>query len=821
MAHGGGGRATFSAMRGAGVGRLGLGATFGATFALLAGPGAATASTLSASEAVPRACEERLLAPADPASDRTTWRAPATGHLTAALDGGRSPDWDLALFRASDRAPIAASTSFTSAERASTWIERDDEIVVQACRRSGEPESVPLTLDFWAGEPDLGQDERLAMVSVTIGDGNDLLRLQRLGVDVTHDIEPGSATVMTYSDEERAKLRQAGFDFFPLIRDVAASDASDRAAEASAAATGNRSTLPSGRETYRTPSDYTTEMKALADNNPALVRSIVIGQTLEGRPIEGVEIAADVNSSDDGRPIFLNFGAHHAREWPSAEMPMEFALELVARWDANDPRVRSLLQRVRVIIVPIVNVDGFTASRSFGYVPVVDDEELLTIGPIATGSGSYRRKNCRPMAGEVQPCAARTSGVDLNRNYGAYWGGPGASGDPTSQQYRGAGPFSEPESAAVHDFTSKLHPMVLISNHTVTEGSWLRQPGFDADFLPQIEVPRYAEDCAKNPTDDGTLPEDPGAITPDEAAMKDLGDDMAAASEPDWISELGYETLCDITGATEDWNYFSQGTYGYTPELKGTNFHANYSQMVVTEYGTAPGVGVREAYLIAAERAADPAHHSIIQGSAPPGATLTLRKDFETPTCESAACPLGNGPPIQDSLRTRLTVPARGNYTWHVTPSGRPMFPSERWTMSCQIAGGPLVTRQVAVARGQAVTENFAQECALGGAEGGGGASEQRHTCARRAATVVGTSGNDRLKGTKGNDVIVAGRGNDKVKGKQGKDRICGRGGRDRIAGGGGKDRLRGGGGPDRIRGGGGKDRCKGGRGKDKLASCR
>ena len=46
-------------------------------------------------------------------------------------------------------------------------------------------------------------------------------------------------------------------------------------------------------------------------------------------------------------------------------------------------------------------------------------------------------------------------------------------------------------------------------------------------------------------------------------------------------SELGYETLGDITGATEDWNYFSQGTYGYTPEIRGPNFHATYATMVV------------------------------------------------------------------------------------------------------------------------------------------------------------------------------------------------------------------------------------------------
>ena len=806
------------------IGRLGLGVALGATAALLAGPGAASASTLSASEAVPRTCEERLLAVADPGADRVAWRAPEAGQLTAILDGGRAPDWDLALFRASDRAPIAASTSFTSQERATTWVERGDEIVIQACRRDGRLDSVPLALDFWAGKPDLGQDERFALLSVTLAEDGDLQRLGRLGLDVTHDVETGSATVATYSDEERARLRDAGFDFYPLISDMVASDAADRAAEASAAADGLRSALPSGRDAYRLPNDYTTEMKALADGNPALVRSIVIGQTLEGRPIEGVEIAADVNRSDDGRPVFLNFGAHHAREWPSAEMPMEFALELVARWDANDPRVRSLLQRVRIVIVPIVNVDGFVVSRNAngGVVTPIDDNSSATLPLVVADSGAYKRKNCRPTNNDAAvPCAARqASGVDLNRNFGAFWGGPGSSTDSTSQSYRGPGPFSEPESEAVHAFTSRLHPTVFISNHTFQPGRWLRQPGFDAQFLPQIEVPTYSESCAANPDDDGTPPDDPGAITPDEAAMKDLGDDMAAASEPDWISELGYETLCDITGATEDWNYFSQGTYGYTPELKGTNFHANYAQMVVAEYGAAPGVGVREAYLIAAERAADPAHHSIIRGTAPPNATLTLRKDFATPTCENSTCAEGNGPPIQDSLRTRLTVPASGNYEWHVNPSGRPRFPAERYTMSCQIAGGPLVTRQVSVARGQTATENFAQACALAGA-GGGGSSEQQGACAGRAATLVGTPGDDNLKGTKGNDVIDAGRGNDKIKGNKGKDRICGRGGRDRISGGGGKDRLRGGGGPDRIRGGGGADRCKGGRGKDKLRSCR
>ena len=53
--------------------------------------------------------------------------------------------------------------------------------------------------------------------------------------------------------------------------------------------------------------------------------------SLEGRPIEGVEIATDVARTDDGRPVYLQMGAHHAREWPSAELPMEFAVDLVKR----------------------------------------------------------------------------------------------------------------------------------------------------------------------------------------------------------------------------------------------------------------------------------------------------------------------------------------------------------------------------------------------------------------------------------------------------------------------------------------------------------
>ena len=89
-------------------------------------------------------------------------------------------------------------------------------------------------------------------------------------------------------------------------------------------------------------------------------------------------------------------------------------------------------------------------------------------------------------------------------------------------------------------------------------------------------------------------------------------------------------------------------------------------------------------------------------------------------------------------------------------------------------------------------------------------------TCKGKAATLVGTSGNDVRKGTSGKDVIVGLGGNDKLSGLAGNDLICGRGGRDILNGGKGNDKLYGKAGRDVLKGGPGKDVLKSGAGKDK-----
>jgi Ca2+-binding RTX toxin-like protein len=298
---------------------------------------------------------------------------------------------------------------------------------------------------------------------------------------------------------------------------------------------------------------------------------------------------------------------------------------------------------------------------------------------------------------------------------------------------------------------------VVIVNHTFTAtGIWLRQPGFD-DVVP---------------------------FTEDEAAMKQLGDAMAAASG--WESARAL-AIGEITGAAEDWNYFAQGAYGYTPEIRGPNFHANYASAVVTEYvGDAAhlGLGVREAYLLAGERAAQPADHAVIEGTAPAGATLRLHKSFTTPTSQP-------GLSIPESLDSTLDVGPGGGYEWHVNPSNRP-----------DVRAG---TVSVAVDRGQRVSVGFDASCA------------PTAKCGGRVATIVGAG---EVRGGSGRDVIAGSAGRDEIDGRGGRDAICGGDGRDRLAGGGGGDRLSGGGGADKLAGGGGADRCRGGPGKDRQSSC-
>ena len=665
--------------------------------AFAAVPAAAEARQLIVPDAVARTCQDRLLVAA-PGVVTERFRADRAGVVTVSLDGG-SGDWDLAIFRTDGRLDTAAATS-GSDEKALAYLKAGQTLVAQACRRDGAGTGARLSFDLFPYTPPAAREEA-SLVEVPLG-ARTLGELEETGLDVTHAHTRDHAEVVLYGKADERKLRSAGFTFRVLYADLGKLDAAEARRGRAFAAQTSRSALPSGRTMYRMPADFGTDLKALVAANPGLVKQLVIGQSLEKRPIEGVEIAENVDAID-GRPTFATLGAHHAREWPSAEMPIEFAIDLVKRYRAGEQRVVDLLRRVRVIALPIINPDGFEVSRSAnGGQTTPADETPATLALALSDSGSYKRKNCRVTVPgtERTPCALRqTSGVDPNRNYGAFWGGIGSSDDPTTQGYRGQAPYSEPETEAVHRLSSTRNITTIISHHTSTaDGVWLRQPGF---------CPNAPAGCQSPYKEDGNFFSEKGPhdIVPDEAGMKLLGDRMGEATG--WDSDLGW-VIGEITGATEDWNYFAASGFGYTPEQRGPNFHPNYGNAVVKEYdGTGPDAkgGVREALLRAAEQAGDPTFHSVLTGTAPKGTTLRLVKDFDTATSQPNRV-------VRDHLDFITKVGDDGKFTWHVNPSTRPLVAGkESYTLRCEeaLTGVLFQARPVTVDRGQ--TLDLGQPC--------------------------------------------------------------------------------------------------------------
>ncbi|WP_297622840.1 M14 family metallopeptidase [Nocardioides sp.] len=493
-----------------------------------------------------------------------------------------------------------------------------------------------------------------SLVTVDTPTRADKSRLQALGLDLTEHAGHDYVEVVLHTAADREELRAAGFTWDVRIPDLLQREAEINRLDDLFAATRLRTAMPSGRNAYRSLADYNAEMKAMAGANPGLVKLLTLPEkTLDGRTVHGVEIAKNV-AVRDGRPTFAMFGVHHAREWPSGEHAMEFAVDLVKGARAGDPRISSLLERGRMVVVPVVNPDGFHLSFTDGQ--LIDLREVDSGGTatiLGTPGNAYKRKNCRVVDGQDTPdgsCAVFSAtspggflvGTDLNRNYGGLWGGPGASdlfADPT---YRGAAPFSEPETRNVRQLISSRQVTMMISNHT---------------FSNLVLRPNGVNPTTIGP--DGL----PVGDAPDEQAMKALGARMTAQNG--YANIHGWE-LYDTTGTTEDWSYNATGGYGYTFEIGPNEFHPPFAQ-VVDEYlgaGQFAGKGNREAYLVAFEEAVSRASHAVISGKAPVGATLRLRKQFSTPTWNPEN-------DFTDTLESSMATTGK-TFSWDVNQSTRP-----------------------------------------------------------------------------------------------------------------------------------------------------
>merc|ERR1711962_995282 len=256
-----------------------------------------------------------------------------------------------------------------------------------------------------------------------------------------------------------------------------------------------------------------TYVKDVADTYDDVVY-LEYGESIEGRKLMALEIGT-------GPKVIQIDCGFHAREWISPAYCNWFINEAV------DGRFKKYTNDVKFLVLPIINPDGYVFSWT--------DNRMW-------------RKNRNTDPGS--PCM----GVDLNRNYEANWGGPGASSSPCSESYGGTKVFSEPESQAHRDYLAPY-----INNGSLKSYLTFHSYG-------QYIIYPYAYDFT--------------SVGPNKQEMDDLGAAMAGAIRD--FSRMRYamgqtsSTLYPAAGGSDDWCYDAMLNAGndaplsYTIELRDT-----------------------------------------------------------------------------------------------------------------------------------------------------------------------------------------------------------------------------------------------------------
>ena len=366
------------------------------------------------------------------------------------------------------------------------------------------------------------QQQVYSKVKVYYDTAVEIERLASLGFDIDHpEIGKDNSIGFFVNEDELRQLEYQQFDYEIVIPDYRAFYATMVENDQPKLLNMTRSNnVADGFGLGSMGGFYTlAEVEAKLDemllNYPNLVTPKTnIGNSLEGRPIWMVKISDNPNI-DEPEPAAYFDGLHHAREPLSMATNINYMFWLLENYD-TDPAVQFLVNNRELYFVPVVNPDGYVHNEQ--------------IDP--NGVGLWRKNRRNSPGGCI--------GVDLNRNYsfGYNHNSDCSSGDPCSNTYRGTGPFSEPETTVISNFLAQIEPKMGFSIHS-TAGSYLMPFGFD------------------------TSPPAFGIFSEWASAFLNENDYPYGVT----FQMLGY-TSC---GTTRDY-FFSEGIYGWTPEIDGDGF---------------------------------------------------------------------------------------------------------------------------------------------------------------------------------------------------------------------------------------------------------
>ncbi|MDX2131110.1 MAG: M14 family zinc carboxypeptidase [Planctomycetota bacterium] len=267
---------------------------------------------------------------------------------------------------------------------------------------------------------------------------------------------------------------------------------------------------------FRTLTEVHARLDLWATQYPTLAETFVAGQTLQGRNIKGIRITAPDQPGNPriSRPAVLFNSCQHAREWATPMTTMWIGDRLLESY-GTDARLSALVNQCEIIIIPVVNCDGY----EFSWQP---NNRLWRKNRRDNGDGTF--------------------GVDPNRNWGYQWGGEGASTNPGNDTYRGTGPFSEPETQVMRDFiTANTRLRAHIDFHSFSQlilAPW----GYTSELPPDRPIFAFLEE--------------------------DMREGIFGVHGRVYDAGPAYTTIYPASGVAPDWSFGARGLLAYTIEVR-------------------------------------------------------------------------------------------------------------------------------------------------------------------------------------------------------------------------------------------------------------
>ena len=400
-----------------------------------------------------------------------------------------------------------------------------------------------------AGVGVFAQEAKYSKVRIYVNDAG-LAQLSAVGLAVDHGTyRPGVYFESVFSASDMERIQKTGFAYDVMVDDMVShleKRAEKARVETFAKAGGGGDCTVGGSNIgdypvpehfklgsmggYPTYDELMMELDSMFFLFPNLItekQAIGSFATHEGRPIHWVKISDNPNVDEAAEPQILFDALHHSREPASLTQLLYFMYYLLENYD-NEPEIQYLVDHTEIYFVPCINPDGYVYNQ--------------TTNP--DGFGFWRRnKNDNDGDGIFDP---DFDGVDLNRNYGYFWGfdDQGSSPDWGSDTYRGSAAFSEPETQALKYFCETHNFQIALNYHTFSNViiyPW----GFTAS-----------------------------TYTPDSLTFVAIGD--LISRENGYQHGTGDQVIGYlVNGDSDDWMYGEQDTknkiYAMTPEVGGDN----------------------------------------------------------------------------------------------------------------------------------------------------------------------------------------------------------------------------------------------------------